>query len=463
MQNQQQQQFRPQQMTMQQMQQMQQMNMGRPMMYPGQPQMGMPMMGMPGGQFPMPGPMMGAPPGAGFPQQKRSGAPGDAVSAPKRRKPMDRTLPSKLDFVPEAKLYAQLQASERKLDAAVAAKKAELQEALVRPPRTKKTLRLWIQNSAANQQQPGTASGSELDLNAPAPSWTLRLHGVLLEEDGSDKGARAKLSSLFRSISVRVVRDKGLYAEGNTVEWRKDESPNQDFEGFEVTKKGDTEVQVKIALVVDTVPEKFKLSPDLADIVNVQVETKTNVVMRLWQYIKLHGLQDVEDKRIINYDDALQKIFKTKKAPLTHLPDHLNAHFFPLDPITLDYTIKLDKPLTTSSVGYDIDVEVDSPIKANILSIVGGGDPTPYKEISAIDDEITKLVQKVTQCKHKREFMLSYAKDPVGFLNQWVASQTRDLETVLGDSRINAEEARRASFYKDNWVNEAVFHYLNSV
>ncbi|KAJ3066025.1 SWI/SNF complex component snf12 [Podochytrium sp. JEL0797] len=435
---------------------MQQMNMGMragqmPMMFPGQ----MP----PGMGMPPPGMMMG---GAGvMPGAKRGAGMMGELASVKRRRPLDRSLPTRLDFVPEAKLYANLQTSEKHLDSLVAAKTAALRSSLRSlSSRTSKTLRLFVANTAVHQFPP---QGDDL-LAQHTPAWSLKVHGVLVHEDGST--TPAKLSDLCKSVSVRILRDAQLYADGgNAVEWRRGESAQvQAFDAFEVTRNGDKDVAVKIAIVLDAPVEMFKLSSELASILNVTMESKANAVMRLWQYIKTQGLQDIEDKRMINFDEPLQKIFRTKKVLLTHLPDLLSSHFSALDPVTIDYTVKVDQPVTVSDVAYEVAVEVeDADVMARIAKVVGGGDPAMLKEISQIDDEITKLVQKVTQCKHKREFMLGFARDPVGFLNQWVSSQTRDLEVVLGDSRINAEEARRASFYKENWVNEAVFHYLNSV
>ncbi|KAJ3032004.1 UNVERIFIED_CONTAM: hypothetical protein HDU68_009105 [Siphonaria sp. JEL0065] len=341
----------------------------------------------------------------------------------KRKRPLDRNLPLRIEsFVPEARLYVALQNTERRLDAAHNSKRAALQESLMNPPKTKATLRLWVENTAA-YQSPTTAD------DAPPAEWSLKVHGVLVMEDGKEK--KAKLSSLLRAIQVKILRDQSLFVEPNTVEWRKGDSQIKDFDGFEVTRKGDQEVQVRISLVLDQDPELYKISPDLASVLGVEKDSRTSAILRLWQYIKMHGLQDIEDKRQINFDEALQKIFKTKKVLLTHLPDLLSAHFAPLDAITIDYTVKLDKPHAAPSTAYEVEVEDDSLVKAHILNIVGGGEVVSRQEIAVIDDEITRLVQKVTQAKHKREFMLSFAKDPVGFLTQSVASQTRDLEVVL--------------------------------
>ncbi|KAJ3395053.1 hypothetical protein CcCBS67573_g05686 [Chytriomyces confervae] len=492
-------QFRPMPMTPQQMQQMQQLQMQQMMQMQmmGRPNMNMPMnmpmnmMGMPM-NMPVNMPMglnmnmnmaMNMNMNMNMPHQqlqdKRGPAPQTESQSKRVKRPVDRSLPSKIDsFVPEAKLYAHLLAQEKKMDAAVSSKRLDLAESLAATPKLSRTLRIFVENSATSQPTFSASNNVDdlLDFSSDStPSWTLKVYGFLLAPDKvyPEGATPAKLSTIMRAIQVKMARETSLYADGaNSVEWRKNESKQKDFDAFEVTRKGDVDVSIKIALHIDSNPEKYKLSSELADIVDVKLDTKANVIMRLWQYIKMHGLQDAEDKRQINFDDTLTKMFKTKKVLLTHLPDLLSAHLHPIEPITIDYTIKVDKPRTVSPQAYDIQVEVeDVEIKAKISRVLEGSTPASIREIALIDDEITKLVQRVTQAKHKREFMLAFSKDPVEFINNWIASQTRDLEAILGGdpqlgvggNRINIEEARRASFYKDNWVNEAVFHYLNSV
>ena len=35
-------------------------------------------------------------------------------------------------------------------------------------------------------------------------------------------------------------------------------------------------------------------------------------------------------------------------------------------------------------------------------------------------------------------------------------------QVILGESKVNLEEQRRSDFYKQSWVNEAVFHYATA-
>jgi chromatin remodeling complex protein RSC6 len=50
-------------------------------------------------------------------------------------------------------------------------------------------------------------------------------------------------------------------------------------------------------------------SPALAEIVGSNPLPRTEVVKRLWDYIRANGLQDQVNRRMINADDRLQQVF----------------------------------------------------------------------------------------------------------------------------------------------------------
>jgi chromatin remodeling complex protein RSC6 len=53
-------------------------------------------------------------------------------------------------------------------------------------------------------------------------------------------------------------------------------------------------------------------SADLAPIVGDQPIPRSEVTKRVWDYIKANQLQDQQNKRMINADDKLRKIFGGK-------------------------------------------------------------------------------------------------------------------------------------------------------
>ncbi|KAK3848028.1 MAG: SWI/SNF-related matrix-associated actin-dependent regulator of chromatin subfamily D member 1-like protein [Linnemannia gamsii] len=408
------------------------------------------------------------------PSRKRSTAPDVPllVAKAKRKRPNDNQISSKIEvIVPESKLYTELLEFEKKLDATIMRKRLDLQETLNKPVKTKRTLRIFISNLAHDQETPESDDDEPRLDSGPTPSWTLKVEGRLVDEANAsaykNRQTSRKFSSFFRSVMIELERDSNLYPNGNFVEWHK--SANQaDVDGFEIKRHGDENVKVKVILHVDNSPERFKLSPELADVLAIDVETRPGIMMALWQYIKFHQLQDPEDKRNINCDQKLATLFGQPKISFPALPELIGRFLSPPDPIVLEYTVRVDKPYHLSSHCYDLDVELDDPtFKSKISNLLSStslnaANNTLPKQIHAQDEQIMQYIQSMQNSKTKRDFLLRFANDPADFLDRWVASQSRDLEVILGESHVNLEEQRRADFYNQQWVNEAVFHYMTA-
>lgn len=58
----------------------------------------------------------------------------------------------------------------------------------------------------------------------------------------------------------------------------------------------------------------MKISDDLAEVIGSKPLPRTQVTKKIWEYIKKNKLQDTKNKRNINADDKLKKVFKGKKV-----------------------------------------------------------------------------------------------------------------------------------------------------
>ena len=67
-------------------------------------------------------------------------------------------------------------------------------------------------------------------------------------------------------------------------------------------------------------------SPELAEIVGKADLPRSEVVKKVWDYIKKHDLQDAKDRRQINADDKLAKVFGKPSASMFEMNKHLTAH-----------------------------------------------------------------------------------------------------------------------------------------
>ena len=67
-------------------------------------------------------------------------------------------------------------------------------------------------------------------------------------------------------------------------------------------------------------------SPELAEIVGEKDLPRSEVVSKMWDYIKKNDLQDAKDRRQINGDDKLSKIFGKKSVSMFEMNKHLSRH-----------------------------------------------------------------------------------------------------------------------------------------
>jgi SWI/SNF-related matrix-associated actin-dependent regulator of chromatin subfamily D len=163
---------------------------------------------------------------------------------------------------------------------------------------------------------------------------------------------------------------------------------------------------------------------------------------------------------LIRCDNRLAQIFGYPQLHFSQLPELITQHLTRPDPIVIDYTIRADKAFHQSSKAYDVEVELDSAARQKMVNIVSS--TQAQKEIMGLDDKIVQCVQSINNSKIKRDFLMQFSKEPVEFINKWIASQARDLEVILGESKVNLEEIRQTDFYKQPWMKEAVFHYLTT-
>ena len=66
--------------------------------------------------------------------------------------------------------------------------------------------------------------------------------------------------------------------------------------------------KARIVLHIDQTPEKFKLSPRLADMLQMKEASRASITSALWSYVKINKLQDKVDRRIIRPDERLRSV-----------------------------------------------------------------------------------------------------------------------------------------------------------
>ncbi|XP_047332041.1 SWI/SNF complex component SNF12 homolog [Impatiens glandulifera] len=396
------------------------------------------------------------------PPARPPGSSGAAVGSPlkimeltpasRRKKPKlsEKQIPDKVAAIlPESALYTQLLEFEARVDAALSRKKIDIQEAIKAPPRFQKTLRIFVFNTFANQKQ----SVSE-NKDVEPPSWSLKIAGRILDDEANS--IYPKFSSFFKKITIYL--DKKLYPENHVILWESSRSPVL-HEGFEVKRKGNTEFNAIIRIEMNYVPEKFKLSSPLLELLGVEVETRPRIIAALWHYVKAKKLQIPSDPSFFMCDPPLRKVFGEEKMKFSMVSQKISQHMTPPPPIHLEHHIKLSGNNPYGNTCYDVLVDVPVALQQDMSSFLEKLEK--QKEIDACDQAISTAIKKIHEHRRRRAFFLGFSQSPAEFINMLIASQSKDLKLAAGDATRNAEKERHSEFYNQPWVEDAVIRYLN--
>lgn len=143
------------------------------------------------------------------------------------------------------------------------------------------------------------------------------------DEDNAQKtgtkasSPRLRFSHFFKALSIDFEKTQSQSGMEQGVEWKKPDrtqpSPNlppaAEFDEFTFKRNGDENMNITINLYRHEDPERFLLSDALADLVDMHEATRADIVMSIWEYIKLNRLQEDEEKRHFRCDELLKKVW----------------------------------------------------------------------------------------------------------------------------------------------------------
>uniref|UniRef100_A0A8C1LAK5 SWI/SNF related, matrix associated, actin dependent regulator of chromatin, subfamily d, member 2 n=1 Tax=Cyprinus carpio TaxID=7962 RepID=A0A8C1LAK5_CYPCA len=233
----------------------------------------------------------------------------------------------------------------------------------------------------------------------------------------------------------------------------------QETDGFQVKRPGDVNVKCTLLLMLDHQPPQYKLDPRLARLLGVHTQTRASIMQALWLYIKSNKLQDCHEKEYIICNRYFRQIFGCPRMRFSDIPMKLAGLLQHPDPIIINHIISVDPNDQKKTACFDIDVEVDDPLKAQMTSFLSS--TTSQQEITALEMKIHETIESINQLKTQRDFMLSFSNNPQDFIQDWLKSQSRDLK-LMTDTVGNPEEERKTEFYHSPWVKEAVGRYIFS-
>ena len=168
-----------------------------------------------------------------------------------------------------------------------------------------------------------------------------------------------------------------------------------------------------------------------------------------------------------------------------HLPEIVNRFLLPPEPIIIHYTINPTVSPPEKPSAWDVELKLDdSNLKGRMQHVVMSMASDSAKELTKLDEEVRAAprhnfhhlvdadaqrprpqialhVQSLNNAHMKRQFLRAFAEDPRGFIETWLSSQSRDLESVLGSgpsegATVRQEDLKRSEYFRLPWVEEAV-------
>lgn len=394
-------------------------------------------------------------------------------------KPQTFSKPAVENYIPESVLYNQLVELEKEIDAIINRKKFDILDLRNQIKTTRRTLRIFVSNVFSDPMAKIRDSAAAVDDTRDdppfkpvetdsddivTPSWTLAIEGRLLDLPRSRKtqAATQKFSSFIKSVIVQLNHGAGEASQVSVVEWNKLSDPDSEFDGIEIKRKGNKDTPVKILIYLDRKPEAYRLAKPLADLLGIHTDTVSNIVMALWKYIKSRKLQDYEDKKHVDCDEELFKIFNQKRILLSNLPQMIRPYLLPPDPVVIDYVVRTDKEYSYSPTAYDVSIDtINLFAKQKSATLLLASTSAQHRDLAVLNKKIQKLTSDISNAQLKRDFLKGFVSDPVAFMERWIASQSRDLETILGEPWLDTSEISRSTLFTGENARNAIAHYLS--
>lgn len=238
-------------------------------------------------------------------------------------------------------------------------------------------------------------------------------------------------------------------------------------------------------------------SPELARIIGLKRGTLHDAIFSIYKYIHLNELLtddesafetsmnirnnhggNTNSNRSLDAKHNQTSIVKLDFQLLTLLPSGMkessretmrlmdllaliNAHLLPLEPIEINYLVRVDKASTYGELVLDIEVPDTDALKLNSKqreSQIGAAElhlsnkdlEQIKSKIDSQDKEIRSVLTSLHESHKRYRFFKKISEDPVKTLNDSISSTSNTLKVLSGDEGYNEDMVRRAQFYTDN-------------
>lgn len=388
---------------------------------------------------------------------------------------------------------------ERQIDEKILKKQNEIAASSFRSNKLRRSLKIYVSNSfseaeggtngnasatasgfsslasignASNENLPGMIVDSSSSAVGNSGCWILRIEGKIDQTGLNPSGSSASTAQVSKSQRPQTPKKFSNYLKSlivefgeETVEWNKFSTTSPlCSDGFEIKRPvpsnlsstNNWEIPCKIHLQFDFLPERFRLAPALANLLNLTLATRPAIVVALWQYIKLHKLQESDEKKIINNDAALQDLFKVARMSFSDIPVLVEPYLLPPEPVTISYQIKNRQELNVLEQVFELEVDVDDPKSASRTFL-----PTNlFRDLNFYEGRLKELIEALHASKINQKLLNSFSQNPIKTCQKLLKTCSKDFETLVGDLPVTLDELRSADFYENEIVAEAVTEFL---
>jgi len=415
---------------------------------------------------------------------------------------VNRSIPESVKEVcPEVELYERLVQQEKKIDHLVNRHKYKLFEELRQSKHVKSNAVLEININTIIQFTQCTESVQDQTLvqfisekiNMPGmvpiindPTnlevfWETNIEGKLIFNEGDENSAnQKKLSNYFKAMVIEV--DRVAYGDQMAImEWHKEK--NCDFDQFKIRRFGlPKDIRLRILIELEHMPPKFRLTQQLADLLGLEVASKTTFVAAIWQYIIDNKLQSIQEPHLIELNEPLRNLLKITVLPISDLVTAFNPHLIKMEPLSIEYTIprsalenlSIDKHTFAIPVVYKrIEMSTENAYADEIRNWIST--LKTRTDLESIDSEIAKVLKCINQTNYSYNFFRSFSQDPISFFKDWLKNQQQSLQTIHQgitdiDNPNNPTDYLKyedvladSDYFRKPWVKEAAKKYASDL
>lgn len=347
-------------------------------------------------------------------------------------------------------IYHKLVELEREMDYKISRKQTQIADAAFKVAKVKRTLKIFVSHTTNNQR--AETGDTEMETGGEPPSWTVRIEGRV---DHPGRASRASPKSFLHYIKSLVAQLGSASSTeaitADTVEWVKGPTTLEGSDGFEIKRRGGTDVPIKIVIKLDDQPERYRSSAELSRIVlDKELVTKPAAVLAIWQYVKTHKLQESDEKKMVRCDETLRDLFEATTISFTDIPKKLEPHLLPAEPLVLEYMVTMER---AGGVVWEFDVDVDDPgkVRPTAANIVA-----QQREIGLLEHRIHEVGNALKAAAIHERILRYLAQDPLGCIRRLMDAQCADQLVATGEPPITVDDLFRSANFDTEEVEKAI-------